>query len=383
MFQSLRDSLVRLADYLPTSRAALRRGLAAVKRDDFAGALRVFQRLADRGNAEALHHLGWMYIYGLGVAADEDKGMEFMRASADAGYAPAQGEVAECYMLANRGFPMFWNEAFAYAERAEAQGHYKGLHVLLRICEHEGFDERAAELVRKWLDRPRLNRAFAAYLERKLADYHSQGRGMPVDDDSAFALYQRAAAGGNEEARVILEALGGDSRRHPSYAETTAYLQQYVAALPDPMPLSSCNGVSRTIRRRTLTLENYRLRLSGIAETTAPGGDVVSREVYLHLPVLDPERAGPRLTRLYWFDQADDDGNPKPRAAIVYLDPWEHRAEPLFANEEWDHEIIPLWEAGENPDAAQYENHEFICALRHVHRLLGIAPPLTPPQSPP
>lgn len=65
-------------------------GLAAFKRRDYAGALKVLGPLAAHGNGPAQYHLGLMYEYGWGVGRDYRKAVKWYRKAADQGDTGAQ-----------------------------------------------------------------------------------------------------------------------------------------------------------------------------------------------------------------------------------------------------------------------------------------------------
>lgn len=85
-------------------------GLAAAQRGDYNTALREWQPLAQKGDANAQYHLGVMCHNGLGVPQDFKKAMNWYRKAARQGLAAAQynlgvlyyngGEVSQNYVQA-------------------------------------------------------------------------------------------------------------------------------------------------------------------------------------------------------------------------------------------------------------------------------------------
>ncbi len=65
-------------------------GLAAVKRGDYAAALKEWKPLAEQGDARAQANLGNMYSEGRGVPQDDAQAVAWYRRSADQGHAFAQ-----------------------------------------------------------------------------------------------------------------------------------------------------------------------------------------------------------------------------------------------------------------------------------------------------
>ena len=79
------------------SAGPLEYGLAAYDRADYATALKLFQPLAEEGNAAAQYHLGLMYYLGQGVARDYKEAVKWYRLAAEQGYAVAQHNLGLIY----------------------------------------------------------------------------------------------------------------------------------------------------------------------------------------------------------------------------------------------------------------------------------------------
>jgi TPR repeat protein len=71
-------------------------GVAAYERGDFATALRLFQSLAEQGDASAQSNLGVLYEKGQGTARDYREALKWYRQAAQQGYADAQFNLGEC-----------------------------------------------------------------------------------------------------------------------------------------------------------------------------------------------------------------------------------------------------------------------------------------------
>src|SRR6516162_11000778 len=76
------------------SAGPLEDGIAAYQRGDFAAALRLFQPLAEQGDASAQSNLGVMYEQGRGVAQNYREAMRWFRLAAMQGDASAQSNRA-------------------------------------------------------------------------------------------------------------------------------------------------------------------------------------------------------------------------------------------------------------------------------------------------
>lgn len=75
---------------IPAAAEPLEEGSAAYSRGDYATAMRLWQPLADEGNAEAQHWLGLMYRDGRGVSQDYAAALSWFQKAADQGDAAAQ-----------------------------------------------------------------------------------------------------------------------------------------------------------------------------------------------------------------------------------------------------------------------------------------------------
>ncbi len=75
--------------------------MAAFEKGDYATALKLFQPLADQGDAGAQTQLGLMYDLGLGVSQDYARAMSLFHEAADQGDVTAQQDLGEMYFFAN------------------------------------------------------------------------------------------------------------------------------------------------------------------------------------------------------------------------------------------------------------------------------------------
>ncbi len=71
--------------------------LAAFQRQDYATALRLWKPLADKGDATAQNHLGFMYTYGTGVLQNYKEAVKWWRLAAAQGNAIAQFNLGGMY----------------------------------------------------------------------------------------------------------------------------------------------------------------------------------------------------------------------------------------------------------------------------------------------
>ena len=99
----------------------LRAGLAAMERQHYATALRAWSDLAEAGDPEAQHNIGYMYEEGLGVTQQFDVAMEWYRRAADGGLAEADHNLGMMY-VDGRGVAKSWAQALMYFRKAAEKG---------------------------------------------------------------------------------------------------------------------------------------------------------------------------------------------------------------------------------------------------------------------
>src|SRR4051794_25807204 len=88
-----------------SSLAGVEEGVAALLKADYATALKEFQPLAERGDAEAQYRLGRMYEFGRGVLANMALAMSWLNKSAAQGNASAETELGAIYASGFGGVP--------------------------------------------------------------------------------------------------------------------------------------------------------------------------------------------------------------------------------------------------------------------------------------
>lgn len=130
---------------------------------DFMQALRLFQEEAQAGNALAMHDLGRIYAYGLGVDADAD--------IASGWYQKALSAFMKIEATKNS----------RYVEYRIGKMHAAGLGTEQDYAEAAGWFEMAAS----------RNHKYAQY---SLAGLYYQGQGVSQDYEMAFRFYDKAAA---------------------------------------------------------------------------------------------------------------------------------------------------------------------------------------------
>jgi TPR repeat protein len=150
-------------------------GLDAVKRGDYAAALKVFRVLAEQGDAKAQNGLGVMYTKGHGVKKDYKEVVKWYRMAAERGYASAQDNLGVMY---HKGIYIAqdYNEALKWYRKAAEQGYAKAQHnlgMMYRIGQGVARDQKEAV---KWY-RKAAEKGIAK-AQKNLGVMYGKGRGV-------------------------------------------------------------------------------------------------------------------------------------------------------------------------------------------------------------
>jgi TPR repeat protein len=134
---------------------------AALQREDYATAYRLFRSLADSGNVFAQGIIGIMYAKGQGVPQNDAEAVKWYRLAADQGNAAAQLSLASMYSK-GRGVPQSDAEAVTWYRRAADQGE--------------------------------------AWAQTNLGAMYARGQGVPRDYVTAYMWFDLSAAQGDQVA---------------------------------------------------------------------------------------------------------------------------------------------------------------------------------------
>ena len=104
-------------------------GTAAYERGEYATALKLWQPLANQGNAGAQVALGVMFYNGQNVPQDYAEAVKWFRLAANRGYAGAQSNLGVMY-INGRGVPQDYVEAHKWLNLAGAGGDKNAAQIL-------------------------------------------------------------------------------------------------------------------------------------------------------------------------------------------------------------------------------------------------------------
>lgn len=193
--------------------AGLDEGLAAFKKQDFAGALREWRPLAEQGEAAAQITLGMLYENGKGVTQDHKEAARWYRLAAEQGQAKAQIYLGSMYSQ-GKGVPQNFKEAAHWYRLAANQGladaqynigvmHNTGRGVLQDYKEAATWYQLAADQGH-------------SEAQNSLGFLHEHGVGVPEDYAQAFRWYRLSAAQDNPDAQYNLGRFLGRGQIFPA-----------------------------------------------------------------------------------------------------------------------------------------------------------------------
>jgi len=158
-----------------------------------------FQQAADKGDPSGKFELGECYLHGIGVIADEKRGLDLVRETADAGDSRAMSEMGFCYSR-GLGVAKDFNAAFQWYSKSSEKGNLDGSGNLgILYLKGEGVQansKKAAELFEKGAN------AGNVFCMQLYAGCLAEGRGVGKNSLLATSWYRKAAKAGN---RIAIE----------------------------------------------------------------------------------------------------------------------------------------------------------------------------------
>ncbi len=164
----------------PTTSNAFEFGWAAYEYGDYQEAARIWQPLAEQGDAQAQLNLGTLYDFGQGVQMDATLAVKWYRAAATQGSQAAQFNLGMMYET-GRGTPQRYADAALWYQTAAEQGLAIAQHQL-GIMYLDGVGVPANnQLALQWLKKAaEQNHADASY---QLGSMYANGQGVSKDLD--------------------------------------------------------------------------------------------------------------------------------------------------------------------------------------------------------
>ncbi len=158
----------------PAGAAPMDDAAAALRRGDYATALKVIRPLAEQGSAMAQFNLGVSYDQGWGVPPDAAEALKWYRLAADQGYSLAQQNLGDIYS-SGRGVPQDFAQALKWYRLAADQGN--------------------------------------AFAQNNLGLMHEKGQGVPQDIVRAHMWFNLSGAQGHEQGLKNRDRAGASMTR--------------------------------------------------------------------------------------------------------------------------------------------------------------------------
>lgn len=184
----------------PAFAASFDDAVAAYKKSDFAGAAALFTQLAEGGDPQAQHNLGYLYHVGKGVTQSDAQAMIWYRKAADQGYAPSQFNVGVMFEE-GQGVRADLDQAIAWYTKAANQDYLKAEQKLADLYISRRDFANALTWVRKAADQGDPGEQF------NLGSFYFNGWAVPKDNAQARLWYSKAAAQGSKAAETVLKKM--------------------------------------------------------------------------------------------------------------------------------------------------------------------------------
>lgn len=122
------------------------------KAKDFAGAAKVFQKLAEQGDSRGQYLIAYQYERGEGVRQSNEEALRWYRKSAGQGYAEAQNYLGMIYENGT-GVKEDWAEAVRWIRKSAEQGNMEGQFLLGRVYQFGMAVPQSRQEAIRWFDR--------------------------------------------------------------------------------------------------------------------------------------------------------------------------------------------------------------------------------------
>lgn len=171
---------------------------------EYTKAFEIFKECAEQKNVKAEYMLAKLYENGWGVEKNVPEAFRLYQTAAERGHLDAIYALGEAYEYGYLGVTINLKSAKEYYQRAADRGHTDSQYMLGCIY-YNGSEliarDRAAA-VKYFLKAADQNHARAQYMAGRC---YELGTGVEKNMEQAEKLYQKAAAGGSERAKVIYD----------------------------------------------------------------------------------------------------------------------------------------------------------------------------------
>ena len=180
----------------------LNAGLAALKREHYATALRSWLPLAEAGDPEAQANVGYMYEEGLGVSQQPDVAIDWYEKAAASGSMQANHNLGMIF-AEGRGTPQSWVRALRYFEEAASDIPASRYMIGYTYFQGEGNIQNRPRAFREFMDAALDGYADAQYM---VAFMYLDGSGIPKQPIQAYVWASLAYENGQSQAAELVDA---------------------------------------------------------------------------------------------------------------------------------------------------------------------------------
>ena len=180
----------------------LNAGLAAVKREHYATALRSWLPLVEAGDPEAQANVGYMYEEGLGVSQQLDVAVGWYEKAAASGSMQANHNLGMIF-AEGRGTPQSWVRALRYFEKAANDIPASRYMIGYTYFQGEGNIQNRPRAFREFMDAALDGYADAQYM---IAFMYLDGSGIPKQPIQAYVWASLAHDNDQTQAAELVDA---------------------------------------------------------------------------------------------------------------------------------------------------------------------------------
>ena len=180
----------------------LNAGLAALKREHYATALRSWLPLAEAGDPEAQANVGYMYEEGLGVSQQFDVAVGWYEKAAASGSMQANHNLGMIF-AEGRGTPQSWVRALRYFEEAAGDIPASRYMIGYTYFQGEGNIQNRPRAFREFMDAALDGYADAQYM---IAFMYLDGSGIPKQPIQAYVWASLAHNNDQIQAAELIDA---------------------------------------------------------------------------------------------------------------------------------------------------------------------------------
>lgn len=232
------------------------KGYAEFKMAHYDNARKIWQALAERGNAEATFNLGILYEDGLGVSQDLAQALRYYETAAIGGSFKAQYRLGLLYFVGKK-VPLDKVKAKRWLTEAAAEGDTDSIE-MLAILSGANSSERDAEFLRAETANASGDYRQAANIWQRLADnndvisrtrlawLYEKGQGVERNLDKAAVLFRQSANDGDAEAQYALAVMLQTGKGQvQNLKESKVWLQKAAASGHQEAALALANTVEQ------------------------------------------------------------------------------------------------------------------------------------------